>query len=91
AKHIIGQLPGNNLISQASDAQDIKMAQLIASIPIARLRDEGILDVLLSIVDDGHHSQPSYTRDTIADMSLDELIHALGNKADTGNASTNGG
>ncbi|MDI3315432.1 MAG: type I polyketide synthase [Mycobacterium sp.] len=80
AEHIEQQLGGDH-VGDTDEARDAEIRRLVASIPVQRLRDEGVLDILLGMAGDG--SGPSQKKDSaaISDMSLDELVNiALGNE-----------
>ncbi len=77
ASHIHRQIGADGDIGQAGDPRDSEIYRLIASIPVKQLREAGILDMLLGMVDRGQHSQPGRTED-VANMNLDELLITLG-------------
>jgi acyl carrier protein len=73
------QLCGSNDDNdQTDDVRDAEIQRLVASIPVRRLRDEGILDILLGMVGDRQpHQERSGT--AISEMDLDDLVNiALG-------------
>jgi acyl carrier protein len=82
AEHIGHQVVGSSEhIGRADDARDAEIQRLVASIPVKRLREEGVLDILLGMV--GDRSQPSQERCKVAisEMDLDELVNiALGDQ-----------
>ena len=79
AQHIGQQVIGSESIGQADDASDVEIQRLVASIPVQRLREEGVLDILLGMVSNGSHSPQEGKKLAISDMSLDELVNmALG-------------
>jgi acyl carrier protein len=71
------QLCADGDIGQAGYTRDSEIHQLIASIPVKRLKEAGILDILLSLVNYRQHSQPNGIED-VTNMSLDELLSAIG-------------
>ncbi len=81
ARHLGQQLAGSNEDNdQANDARDAEIHRLVASIPVGRLREEGILDILLDMVGDRQsHQDDSGT--AISNMDLDDLVNiALGDQ-----------
>jgi len=49
----------------------------VASIPVKRLRQAGVLDLLLSLANEANGAGPTETREEdIAAMNLDDLVNA---------------
>jgi polyketide synthase 1/15 len=81
AQHIGQQVIGSESIGQADDARDAEIQRLVASIPVQRLREEGVLDILLGMVGNGSQPPREGRKVAISDMSLDELVNmALGDE-----------
>ena len=80
-RHLGQQLTGNNEDSdQGDDARDAEIQRLVASIPVSRLRDGGVLDILLDMVGD-RQSHQDRGGTAISDMDLDDLVNiALGDQ-----------
>ncbi|MBS4727408.1 SDR family NAD(P)-dependent oxidoreductase [Mycobacterium sp. SM1] len=79
AEHIGRQLVGGEDSGAADDARDAEIQRLVASIPVQRLREEGVLDILLRMAGRGPETAHSSDKAAISDMSLDELVNiALG-------------
>jgi len=81
ANHIHHQLCPDGGIGQAGYTHDSEIHQLIASIPVKRLREAGIVDTLLRLVGSGQQSQPNRTED-VANMNLNELLSVLGDSSE---------
>ncbi len=83
ARHLGPQLTGSNEDNdQANDVRDAEIQRLVASIPVQRLREEGILDILLDMVGDrrAHHN---HSGTAISHMDLDDLVNiALGDQSE---------
>ena len=81
ARHIHRQLSQNS-VSQGRNASEVDIHRLVASIPIQRLQEEGILEILLDM--SGHErSGDSPQEEAIANMELDELMNfALSDESD---------
>jgi acyl carrier protein len=81
ARHLGQQLTGSNEDNDpANDVRDAEIQRLVASIPVGRLREEGILDILLDMVGD-RRSQHNHSGTAISDMDLDDLVNiALGDQ-----------
>jgi polyketide synthase 12 len=79
ARHLGQQLTGGDEDNdQANDVRDAEIQRLVASIPVSRLREEGILDILLGMVGDRRPRQ-GRSGTAISDMDLDDLVNiALG-------------
>jgi acyl transferase domain-containing protein/acyl carrier protein len=81
ARHLGQQLTSSDETNaQTEDARDAEIQRLVASIPVKRLREEGILDILLDMV--GHRqSDQDRSGTAISDMNLDDLVNiALGDQ-----------
>jgi polyketide synthase 7 len=62
------------------DAREAEIQRLVASIPVRRLREEGILDILLDMVGDRRPHQ-DHSGTAISEMNLDDLVNiALGDQ-----------
>jgi NADP-dependent 3-hydroxy acid dehydrogenase YdfG/acyl carrier protein len=81
ANHLQRQLCPDGDIGQAGYTRDSEIHQLIASIPVKRLREAGIVDTLLGLVGSGQQSQPNRTED-VANMNLNELLSVLGDSSE---------
>jgi NAD(P)-dependent dehydrogenase (short-subunit alcohol dehydrogenase family) len=81
ARHLGQQLTSSNEDNdQANDVRDAEIQRLVASIPVRRLREEGILDILLDMVGD-RQSRQDHSGTAISDMNLDDLVNiALGDQ-----------
>ena len=81
ARHLGQQLTSSNEDNdQASDARDAEIQRLVATIPVKRLREEGILDILLDMVGDRQPHQ-DHSGTAISEMNLDDLVNiALGDQ-----------
>ncbi|HZE14927.1 MAG TPA: SDR family NAD(P)-dependent oxidoreductase, partial [Mycobacterium sp.] len=71
AEHIGQQIIGSESIGRAGDAHDAELQRLVASIPVRRLREEGVLDILLGMVGDASQTHQEGRKVAISDMSLD--------------------
>ncbi|OBB92410.1 hypothetical protein A5782_14025 [Mycobacterium sp. 852002-40037_SCH5390672] len=81
AKYLLGRLPGNGEVSPNGDPQETQIQRLIASIPVRRLREEGVLEILLGMVDGSYHAHRRNSDIAISEMNLDDLVDiALGDE-----------
>jgi polyketide synthase 12 len=79
ATHLRRQLSENSV----DQAPEVEIQRLIGTIPVHRLRDEGILDVLLGMLGDKSSAQPNGNEGAFAEMNLTELMNvALGGEGD---------
>nr|WP_085233025.1 acyl carrier protein [Mycobacterium conspicuum] len=76
AGHIHSELLG---ISPAPVSGDAEIQRVVGSIPVKRLRQAGVLDLLLTLANESHENgdngQP--TEKSIADMDLDDLVNTV--------------
>jgi hypothetical protein len=69
--------------SSVNEAPEAEIQRRISTIPVQRLRDEGILDVLLEMLGDKSSPVPDRHDGAFEEMNLNELINiALGGEAD---------
>jgi polyketide synthase 7 len=71
ATHLHRQLCENSV----NKAPEVEIQRLISTIPVQRLRDEGILDVLLGMLGDKSSAHPNSNEGAFAEMNLDELMN----------------
>ncbi|SON63780.1 Phenolphthiocerol synthesis polyketide synthase type I Pks15/1 [Mycobacterium simulans] len=78
AHHLLTQLTqsGKNG-SPPAETLDAKIQRLVASIPVKRLRAEGVLDLLLGMVDRGVRTIQEQTKISVQDMDLDGLVNLV--------------
>ena len=89
AEHFRTQLVGESEEAPAQNSVDEELQRVVATIPVKRLRQAGVLDMLLNLAAQGGadvtdtpaSSEPA--RD-IADMDLDELLAAFSDADDDG-------
>jgi polyketide synthase 12 len=83
ARHLGPQLTGADEDGdQANVARDAEVQRLVASIPVQRLREEGILDILLDMVG-GRQARQDHGGTAISHMGLDDLVNiALGDESE---------
>jgi len=81
ARHLLHNFQGADTSSdQANDAREAEIQRLVASIPVRRLREEGILDILLDMVGNRRPHQ-GHGGTAISEMNLDDLVNiALGDQ-----------
>ena len=69
--------------SSVDEAPEVEIQRLISTIPLQRLRDEGILDVLLGMLGDKSSAATPRPEGAFEEMDLNELINiALGGERD---------
>jgi polyketide synthase 1/15 len=69
--------------SGVNEAPEVEIQRRISTIPVQRLRDEGILDVLLGMLGDKSSAVPNRHEGAFEEMDLNELINiALGGEGD---------
>jgi acyl carrier protein len=61
----------------ANDAEDAEIQRLVASIPVSRLRDEGVLDILLAMVRQESCSDQDDSKTDVSHMNLDDLVNMV--------------
>jgi len=65
-----------------------ELQRVLASIPVSRLRQAGVLDFLLDLADEANGADPAHTREQdFADMDLDDLVSAASLANDSPNGS----
>ncbi len=80
AQQLLARLSSSNIVER--DPRDARIREAIASIPLARLRSSGVLDLLLEIAGaDAHGSDGATTGteddvDRFAAMDLESLVNA---------------
>ncbi|WP_452298567.1 type I polyketide synthase [Mycobacterium simulans] len=78
AQHLITQLTENTGdINSPTDIGDADIQRLIASIPVGRLRAEGILDLLLGMVGQGEQTRQDRNKISVPDLDLDGLVDLI--------------
>jgi hypothetical protein len=79
ATHLLRQLSESSF----NEAPEAEIQRRISTIPVQRLRDEGILDALLGMLGDKRSADPNRHEGAFEEMNLDELINiALGGEGD---------
>jgi acyl transferase domain-containing protein/NADPH:quinone reductase-like Zn-dependent oxidoreductase/NADP-dependent 3-hydroxy acid dehydrogenase YdfG len=79
ATHLQRQLSENSV----NNAPEVEIQRLISSIPVQRLRDEGILDVLLGMLGNKSSADSNSSEGAFAEMNLNELMNiALSGEGD---------
>jgi hypothetical protein len=69
--------------SSVNEVPEVEIQRRISTIPLQRLRDEGILDVLLGMLGDRSSAVPNRPEGAFEEMDLNELIKiALGGEGD---------
>jgi polyketide synthase 7 len=69
--------------SSVNEAPEVEIQRRISTIPVQRLRDEGILDVLLGMLSDKSSAVLNRPEGAFEEMNLNELINiALGGEGD---------
>jgi polyketide synthase 12 len=90
AEYFRTQLVGESEQAPATNSVDEELQRVVASIPVKRLRQAGVLDMLLNLAaqgsgldtgDAGASSEPARTQD-IADMDLQDLLAAFSDDDD---------
>ncbi|MFC5853791.1 SDR family NAD(P)-dependent oxidoreductase [Streptomyces chlorus] len=79
AEHLLAELRPDLPDSTAADPEEERLQRAIASIPITRMRDAGLLDALLSLAaapSEGPTPIGPRPAETIAAMSVDDLVRA---------------
>ncbi|MEV5840270.1 SDR family NAD(P)-dependent oxidoreductase [Nocardia sp. NPDC052112] len=71
AEYLAGQLAGHRDAEPATDMSENSIRNALQTIPLARLRDAGLLDALMKLAN-GQDSQDG-TDQTVTDESIDEL------------------
>nr|WP_309501167.1 SDR family NAD(P)-dependent oxidoreductase [Saccharopolyspora gloriosae] len=74
AEHLLAELGIGEGDGDAGDDEDARIRRLLATVPLTRLRDSGVLDSLLSLTEQQHDSGGD--DDSIDDMALDDLVQA---------------
>ncbi|MET0451568.1 MAG: type I polyketide synthase [Mycobacterium sp.] len=89
AEYFRTQLGGEAETAQETSPVDDELQRVVASIPVKRLRQAGVLDMLLNLAAGGGadgsdaSAEPARTQD-IADMDLQDLLAAFGDGLDDG-------
>lgn len=79
ATHLQRQLSENGVDA----APEVEIQRLISTIPVQRLRDEGILDVLLGMLGEKGSADSTSSEGAFAEMNLNELMNiALSGEGD---------
>ena len=89
AEHFRTQLVGESEQAPATNSVDEELQRVVATIPVKRLRQAGVLDMLLNLaahgggdtVDAPAAGEPARSQD-IADMDLQDLLAAIGDDDD---------
>jgi polyketide synthase 12 len=75
------QLGGEAEQAQETSPVDVELARVVASIPVKRLRQAGVLDLLLNLANDtagvDQSAEPATLAQDIADMDLQDLLDAF--------------
>ena len=74
AGHIHRELLG---ISPAAEPVDAEIQRVVGSIPVKRLRQAGVLDLLLTLANEPEGNGHEPTEKSIADMDLDDLVNTV--------------
>jgi mycoketide-CoA synthase len=72
-----GELVDGDSVAPTVELGDEEIRQAVASIPVKRLRQAGLLDVLLGMADQNGAAAEEDREDAIADMDLDDLLSAF--------------
>ena len=64
-------------VAPVVDLDDQEIREAVASIPVKRLRQAGLLDLLLGMANEGGSSSGADREEAIADMDLDDLLSAF--------------
>jgi polyketide synthase 12 len=87
AEHFRTQLVGESEQAPATNSVDEELQRVVATIPVKRLRQAGVLDMLLNLAAQGDageattSAEPARSQD-IADMDLQDLLAAFGDDDD---------
>jgi len=76
-QHLHQRLAGTVAQTTTISPADAEIQRLIASIPVNRLRQAGVLDILLGLTGTADHPNESESAETkLANMGLDDLVTA---------------
>ncbi len=85
AEYFRTQLGGESEQAPETASVDAELARVVASIPVKRLRQAGVLDLLLTLANDAINvekaAEPGRAQD-IADMDLQDLLAAFNDDDD---------
>jgi len=86
AEYFRTQLSDEPEAGPTANAVEAELQRVVASIPIKRLRQAGVLDMLLNLANDdggsGPGAQPEGRTQDIADMDLQDLLAAFNDESD---------
>jgi acyl transferase domain-containing protein/UDP-glucose 4-epimerase/acyl carrier protein len=81
--HVLAEYLRTELLPDAVTSEEDRVREALRSIPLSRLRDAGLLDVLLRLTGDGDAPEPEQPEDIDA-MDADSLIELAFGTADAG-------
>jgi acyl transferase domain-containing protein len=67
-------LPDGGSAPGGADPGEAALRSALATVPLGRLREAGLLDPLLRLAGDGAATQPGTGEDALADLDVDELV-----------------
>ncbi|BCB79296.1 hypothetical protein Pflav_057060 [Phytohabitans flavus] len=78
AEHVLGELLPDQQDGAEADGEEARIRTLLASVPLARLREVGVLETLLQLAGHDGASAPTVDGDAelIDSMSVDDLVRA---------------
>ncbi|WP_459758276.1 acyl carrier protein, partial [Mycobacterium riyadhense] len=64
-------------LGRPADMPDAEIQRLVASIPVGRLRDAGVLELLLGMTGHGFQASQDPGNVTVTDLNLDDLVNMV--------------